>query len=83
MRFKRGEFQPKKGQAQCLKCQAGGYCTSEQSGTCDGGFITCQVGTYNNKTGQDDVTACLPCPIGKHTCRIDLCVLSNMFDNVH
>jgi len=62
----RGTFQPKTGQSQCLQCRAGGYCASEQSGTCDGGFTPCQVGTYNGKIGQDDISACLPCPNGTY-----------------
>jgi len=62
----RGTFQPIVGQTQCLQCRAGGYCASEQFGTCEGGFKPCRVGTYNNKTGQDDETACVPCPIGTY-----------------
>ena len=65
MQCKRGTFQPMVGQAQCVECRAGGYCASEQTGMCGGGFIPCQVGTYNGKTGQGDATACLPCPNGK------------------
>ena len=65
IRCEPGTFQPKTGQTQCLKCRAGGYCASEQTGTCDGGFVPCRVGTYNNVTGQNNVTACLPCPNGK------------------
>jgi len=66
MKCKSGEFQPKEGQAQCLLCRAGGYCASEQTGTCDGGFIPCRVGTYNNETGQSNITACLPCPMSTY-----------------
>jgi len=59
-----GQFQPQQGQVKCEQCRAGGYCSSNKTGACDGGFIPCPIGTHNNAIGQDNATACRPCPAG-------------------
>jgi len=59
-----GTFQEAIGQAQCKECRAGGYCSAEKIGTCDGGFTPCPIGTFNGVTGATNATSCLPCPTG-------------------
>jgi len=60
-----GTFQPFKGKQKCEECRVGGYCSNKvASDSCDGGFIACPVGTYNNVTGAYNETACVKCPQG-------------------
>merc|ERR1719491_486134 len=57
-----GSFQTERGQETCDSCAPGGYCSSLES--CGGGFMECAPGTYNEKPGQNNATACLPCGVG-------------------
>jgi len=57
-----GFFQTERGQETCDSCAPGGYCSSLES--CGGGFMECAPGTYNEKPGQNNATACLPCGVG-------------------
>ena len=59
-----GEYQPNFGQSACLECAAGGYCNVANSN--NGGFISCPTGTFNDKRGQSDESACTKCPVGTH-----------------
>ena len=60
-----GSFQPDIGKNNCDLCSKGGYCNSAQKG--DGGFTACPPGTFNDKLGQSDVTACIECPPGRYS----------------
>ena len=55
-------FQPERGQAECIPCNAGGYCNEAFS--CNGGFESCEPGTYNEIEGQSKEDACISCGIG-------------------
>merc|ERR1740124_983596 len=57
-----GKFQPDRGQAECIPCNAGGYCNEAFS--CNGGFKSCEPGTYNEIEGQSKEEACISCGIG-------------------
>merc|ERR1740124_1432558 len=57
-----GKFQPVRGQAECIPCNAGGYCNEAFS--CNGGFKSCEPGTYNEIEGQSREEACISCGIG-------------------
>merc|ERR1740124_826869 len=57
-----GKFQPDRGQAECIPCNAGGYCNEAFS--CNGGFESCEPGTYNEIEGQSKEEACISCGIG-------------------
>jgi len=62
---RKGMYQEAVGQAQCKECREGGYCNTNLTGTCDGGFTPCKIGTYNDKKGQAEETACRQCPRGQ------------------
>ena len=61
-----GTYQPLEGQTECKECRAGGFCANdaEDAATCDGGFVPCEIGTFNNMTGSYNNNSCLPCPLG-------------------
>jgi len=59
---KPGFFQTLRGQATCDSCARGGYCVDTKS--CGGGFTECEAGTYNEKTGQSNRSACIACDMG-------------------
>ena len=57
-----GSFQIKFHQSKCGECGVGGFCDATDRHY--GGFTSCPAGTYNDKTGQTNATACQPCPTG-------------------
>ena len=46
-------------------CSKGRYCDSVQK--LDGGFTACPPGTYNDKDGQSNITACIECQPGTYS----------------
>ena len=60
-----GSFQIKFNQTECEECAAGGYCDATDQRY--GGFTPCPAGTYNDKTGQTNITSCQQCPAGTHS----------------
>jgi len=60
-----GEFQPNRGQSVCNICPAGGYCNKFD--VCGGGYEACKPGTYNDKQGQSNESACIECGIGTYS----------------
>ena len=64
------------GATSCIPCNAGYICgmqsttpspadTCADGGWCDGKtYYFCPPGTYNNRTGSDDVSWCMSCPAG-------------------
>jgi hypothetical protein len=60
-----GTFQTEFGKDHCDSCSIGGYCDAVSK--LDGGFTPCPPGTYNDKIGQNNETACQLCPSGTYS----------------
>jgi hypothetical protein len=60
-----GTFQTEFGKDHCDSCSIGGYCDAVNK--FDGGFTPCPPGTYNDKIGQSNTSACQLCPSGTYS----------------
>ena len=73
-----GTYNPNRTQGSCSPCNKGHYCPETRmsiSLPCNPGFycpigsqvqFDCPPGTYNNKSNQNSLDDCLPCPAGKY-----------------
>ncbi|CBY12491.1 unnamed protein product [Oikopleura dioica] len=74
-----GQYQDNDTQASCIPCKNGNYCENGVSRPCKKGYYCnydgasepflptpCGIGTFNNLLGQQDSTACIPCPAGSY-----------------
>ena len=60
-----GSYQPEFGKEICIPCAKGGFCDASKQ--INGGFTACRSGTYNEKDGQSDQSACTECLPGTYS----------------
>lgn len=61
VKCEKGRFNGNNGQSTCTKCPVGKYADQEGAKLCD----DCEYGKYNNFVEQNNISACLNCPVGQ------------------